>query len=208
MLFLRRDAPVNQADILQYNIWFYTKLQWEFNFYLGLIGVFFLLFFGLFLWLKKPDPIYKQLIAPFFILVACSIGSTYWLLKLSNIPLLGSERVSARMISLPVVLLMIIGTINFQNWLNQKRPGEWQLLTYISMLILFAIDLYNNLRVWRISESASFFGSTPLNPAGSLIANHTDPAYILFITIGLILTIFTSVLLTLLVIREKNASSV
>jgi len=207
MLMMGRDLPIKQAYV-QYNIWFYSKYTWEFNFYLGIIGVIFLIIFGLYFWLRKPEPIYKELIVPFLIMVALSIGTNFLPIKYSGIPLFGSERVLSRIISLPVVLLMLLAVQNFQIWLNQHRPGAWQQFALMGGLGLFVSDLYNNLRIWRLSESAIIFKPTPLDPTESLVANHTDPQYLLILTIGLVLTLATAIFLFIMSIREKRLKNI
>lgn len=204
MLFLRRPFPT-KPTYMQFNLWYYSKFYWEFNFYLGIIGVIFLTVFGIFFWLKSSHPNYRQLIIPAFVLIALSIGSTYWPLRLSGIPLFGSERVSARMISVPIVLFMIMAAINFQAWINQRQPTVWHQITALALLGLFSIDIYSNLRIWRLNESAVYFGSTPLATNGSAVANHFDPAYTTILLAGATLTSITAISLIYLSLREKSA---
>ncbi|MCX6079757.1 MAG: hypothetical protein NTW32_09520 [Chloroflexi bacterium] len=54
---------------------------------------------------------------------------------------------------------------------------------------------------WRLSESIVFFGSTPLDPAGSQVTNHADQSYVLIIT-SLILTFLTALALSILAARN------
>lgn len=202
MLSMRGNMRVS-SGYMQYNLWFFAKYPWEFYFFIGSIGVLFLIIFGLYQWLKVARPIYWQLIVPFLLLVILSIGETFLPLRLSGIPFFGSERVTSRIISLPVVLLMLIAAINFQTWINKMRPGAWQKVVFTCLFAILVVDLYNNLRIWRLAESAIYFGSSHVDPAGSLIGNHPDPTYTLVLLVGMGLTIVSAIFLTSMSIREK-----
>ena len=98
---------------------------------------------------------------------------------------------------------MILASINLQTWLDKTRPGVWQKVVFTGLLGILVVDLFNNLRVWRLAESAVFFGSSPVDPAGSLIGNHPDPAYSMVLLAGLGLTLITAIFLSSMSIREK-----
>lgn len=203
MVFLRRPVPV-EPEYIQYNLWFYEKLYWEFDIYLGILGTAFLVTFGLYLWWKNPVPQYWETIIPSLVIVILSIGSTYWLLRLSDIPLFGSERITARMISLPLVLFLIMAAVNFQTWLNQYQSVRWYRLMFLGLLGVLIIDLYNHLRIWRLRESALRSGPSPLDPSGSLLANHSDPAYTTVLLAGLAITLLTALFLAFMSARESK----
>jgi hypothetical protein len=208
MMFVRRNILPPKPVYVQYNMWTYMKLNWEFNFYIGIIGVVFLVIFGLYFWFKEAQPRYWQLIVPAFVLVALSIGGTYWPLRLSGIPIFGSERITSRMIALPVVLFMIMAVINLQVWLSQKRSQPWHQGIIASLFVLFVIDLSTNMSIWRLSETALMVGSTPFDPLGSLVANHPDPIYTTTLLVGLFLTLATALGLTVMALREKKIEKV
>ncbi|MFZ5910045.1 MAG: hypothetical protein ACOYYU_08535 [Chloroflexota bacterium] len=206
MLFIRRPV-LAPAEYAQFNLYGYEKFYWEFNFYLGVIGTLFLVIFGIYFWFKNQKPQYRELIVPAIVLVAFSIGSTFWLVRLSGIPFVSGERVTSRIISLPIVLFMMMSVSHFQQWMDQKRFLSWHRVIFSSALILFSLDLYNNLRVWRFSESANYFGDNMIDLAGSAVANHPDPAYFTILGIGLVITTITALLLFFLSLREKQAQA-
>jgi hypothetical protein len=69
---------------------------------------------------------------------------------------------------------------------------------------LLIIDLYNNLRIWRLQETAKYFYRIPLDVPSSALANHSDPTYIASLLIGLLITIITASLLVIMSLREKR----
>jgi hypothetical protein len=177
---------------------------WEFNFYLGIIGFVFLIYFGLFKWLKETPPRWKELILPVFVLIALSIGSTYWIVRLTGIPLFASERAAMRMISVPVVWLILIGCITFQEWWNGKKFEMSHQIVALMTLVLMFIDLWSNLKAWRPSEIRQYFTPITMTVTGNLVANHTDPQYFMVLGIGLSITLITGIFLITMAWRETR----
>ena len=206
MIFVRRPNYVKEA-YLQYNLKGYLDFYPEFNFYLGVIGTLFIVIFGFYFWFRQQSPEYRKMIVPAFVLIALSIGSTYWILRLTAIPIFGGERISSRMIVVPTVLFMIMAAHLLQAWLNQKRIVLWHQIISLCLLSILIIDLFNNLRVWRMSETAQYFGSVQIDFSSSLVANHPDPAYTISLLIGLALTIASSLALGILSLRERRTES-
>jgi hypothetical protein len=71
-----------------------------------------------------------------------------------------------------------------------------------TFLAFLASDLWENLKLWRISDRANYFQPTQLDLSGSAIANHTDPLYFTMIGIGLGLTVGTAIFLSVMSWRE------
>jgi hypothetical protein len=114
------------------------------------------------------------------------------------------------MISVPIVWLFLIGAISFQKWWNEKKFGTSQRVVALSSLGLMAIDLWSNLKIWRPSEIEQYFQPVNLDIVGSSIANHADPDYFLVLSIGLGITLVTSIFLIAIAwreVRSKHSSS-
>jgi hypothetical protein len=185
-----------------YSLNVFAENFWDFNFYVGIIGLGFILYFGLYRWLRENPPRWSQLILPVFVLIALSIGSTYWIVRITGIPLFASERAIMRMISVPIVWLFLIGSISFQKWWNEKKFGTSQRVVALSGLGLMAIDLWSNMKIWRPSEIEQYFQPVNLDIAGNAVANHADPDYFLILSIGLGITLITSIFLLALMGQE------
>jgi hypothetical protein len=201
MIFIQlpAESPVNY-----YMLNVFSENFWDFNFYIGLIGFVFVLYFGLFLWLREPTPGYRELIVPIFALTALSIGSTYWIVRITGIPLFASERAIMRMISVPMVWLFLIGSISFQSWWNSKNFQISQQLAAFAALGLMFIDLWSNMKVWRPSEIKQYFVPVEMNITGNSVANHADPDYVLILAVGLGITIFVAIFLIVMRWREVH----
>ena len=199
LIQLPTESPVKYFSL---NV--FAENFWDFNFYVGIIGFVFILYFGLFVWLKDTSPKYHELIVPVFILIALSIGSTYWAVRMTGIPLFASERAIMRMISVPIVWLFLIGSIVFQKWWDEKNFQTSQQVVALMALGLMFIDLWNNLKVWRPTEIKQYFAPVTMNIAGNSVANHADPQYFLVLTIGLAITLITAIFLIVMSWRETQ----
>ncbi len=199
MIQLPTESPVKYFSL---NV--FAENFWDFNFYVGIIGFVFIVYFGLFIWLRDPFPKYRELIAPVFILMVLSIGSTYWIIRLTGIPLFASERAIMRMISVPIVWLFLIGAILFQTWWNEKRFETSQQLVALIVLGLLFTDLWNNMKVWRPAEIKQYFAPVTMNIAGNSVVNHADPQYFLVLSVGLVITLITAIFLIVMSWRETR----
>jgi hypothetical protein len=193
-----------ESTVKYFSLNVFAENYWDFNFYLGVIGFGFVVYFGLFRWLKARPPRWSQLILPVFTLTALSIGSTYWLVRITDIPLFGSERAVMRMISVPVVWLMLVGAILFQEWWNGEKFQTSHQIAALMILVLMFIDLWSNIKVWRPSEIKQYFAPVVMNIAGNSVANHADPPYMLVLSIGLGITLVTAIFLIVMSWRESK----
>jgi len=178
---------------------------WEVDTYIGLIGLAFLLYFGIYQTWHKGSAT-KTLLAPIAVVTFLSIGQIYSVINHLPIPLTDSERVSSRFLIVPVVVLITLGSIYFQETLI--KHGHRSLVERIfslGVLILLAHDLYQHSRIWRVTNMYNLFKSTPVDIRSSVI-NHPDPLYFNALTIGTGVTVVTFIVLLYLTIRERQWS--
>jgi hypothetical protein len=194
-----------ESEVKYFSLNVFAENYWDFNFYLGVIGFGFVLYFGLFRWLTESPPRWSQMILPLFTLMALSIGPTYWLVRVTGIPLFASERAVMRMISVPVVWLLLTGSILFQEWWNGRKFQTSHQIAALMVLFLMFIDLWSNIKVWRPSEIRQYFEPVMMNIAGNSVANHADPEYMLILSAGLGITLVTAIFLIVMSWRESKS---
>lgn len=183
----------------------FSENIWEFYYYVGILGTLFILYFGIWHWFKHHLKEYFHLVLPTLFVLFLSMGSNYWLARDSGIPLFGSERVTSRMVSVPITILMILAVIFLQRWLQaqyEKRHVLW-LAGFSFVLFLFS-DLWENLQLWQLNGYAGYFTPVTLNLNGNSIANRPDPPYYTVILIGLGITGLTALFLLLMNWRERR----
>lgn len=176
---------------------------WEFNYFIGILGFFFLCIFGIFFWLRNEqnDQRFHVLFFPFFMTLFMSIGLIYGE-TLYHLPVFRSERVISRMVSIPITMLMFVAAIFFDKWFQQKTiKMRW---LFGAGLILLVNDLREHMRVWNIQNIVPEFAQVELQFAKIMLNNHPDPTYFQILLLGLLLTILTALTLTLLVLRTRK----
>jgi hypothetical protein len=203
MVDLRRERIVD-AGTLPANFWFFDHNYWEFNFYVGAIGLAIVAGFGVYAWLRSSPPRYPELIVPAFGVVALSLGSVFRIVRLSGIPVLDGERITSRMFSVPVVLLIIVAGIYLEKLLRDAPPARWQRVVGCGVLGLMALDISSSLRILRLGESKRLFGGGPLESAAGALANHVDAPYAAVLAAGFAITVVTAIVLGALSYRERR----
>lgn len=180
---------------------------WEVNLYVGLGGAVFLLYFGIWRWLsdRSIHSEYQRLALPVLGLVVISMGQIFSVIRLVPIPLLDGERVSTRIISLPLVFILIFAVIYFQAWLDQPHRNASLFTIFISMMIIIGLnDLWENFKVWRVATAALTFKEKLFDPQSWMVANHPDPDYFGLLLVGAALSLISLGVLFLLSRRSHR----
>ena len=159
---------------------------WEYDIYFGLIGTLFILYFGLFEWLKST--LYRDFFLPSFLILFFSLGKVYSPLFNSHFPFLGAERVPTRMVIVPIVVLILMAAIFFQKWLDQRNFSGREFLLFLLPLSFLLHDLYQHYQLWNVRELAKFFDPIQINVVGNNLSNHPDSIYTNTLIVGIIIS--------------------
>ena len=179
---------------------------WEYSLYIGLAGAVFLIVFGLYSWLRRQrSGVTRELVLPLAIVVLLSLGTLYRWVEQLPLPLFAGERISSRMVSLVLVFLVVIATIEFQRWLDeQPRPG-WLLGGLGVGVLVLAHDLWQNLRLWRPANAAAFYAPKTFAAQDWFVSNnYGDGGYLGLIALGAGVSLATLAILLFLAWREKR----
>jgi hypothetical protein len=169
---------------------------WELDIYLGLLGLTFALFYGFFKVQRNESlPQYKGLLWPILIISVMSLGRVYKLVHLLSIPLLDSQRVSSRLLFLPIAMMIILAAISFQRATADSRRDVWTRVALLGLLGLMAQDLWQHFKLWRVVNMGNLFPPTPLDLDRYFVANHPDPPYVALLIVGLIVSAATFIFL-------------
>jgi len=176
---------------------------WEVDTYIGLVGLGFLLTFGIYRTWRKQGPA-RMLLAPIVALTFLSIGQVYTLINHLPLPLADSERVTARFFIVPVVALAILAATSCQDFLTERGHCSLSERVFsLGLLALLANDLYQHSRLWRVNNMYQLFPSTPANVQSTVI-NHPDPVYSTALIAGSAITLLTFFLLLILSRGERR----
>jgi hypothetical protein len=141
-------------------------------------------------------------------MIALSIGSTYRLLRALSIPMLDGERYTARLFSLPMLLVIVMAATALDRSLRDSASAATRRFMMLGALMFVAIDTSASIRLWRVGVSSALFGPTMFNVADANVANHPDSPYVIIVFVGLAITIATAITLSVLVYRERRMARV
>lgn len=198
-------APTD-IPIVNFDLDAYQSNYWEFNLYITAIGTIFVLW-GIYRWFKNQNPVYKELAIPSLVLVLLSLNSVYWVPKLTQIPLFGSERVASRIMGLPLVVFLMIAVILLDTELRKNTLSLFHKAIGILLFSFVFVDIWNNLKTWRMSSMAEFFGTHAMDLTKPSIGNHPDPLYTNMLAISLSITLLTAIFLFAMSWKERSKKS-
>ncbi len=162
---------------------------WEVDFYAGLAGTFLVLFFGVYLPLRRDhqkNSVPVQVLLPCLVLAVLSLGSVYGvLIQRLPIPPFTGERVTSRMFILPFLFALFLGVIYLQKWMDRTFPdGFGQKMVVPAGLLALSLveyhDLGQHLQAWSIrylDGLTYLYPKLAFDPAQHVISNHADPVY-------------------------------
>ncbi len=202
--------PVSPADVFNISIPFSTARWWELDLYIGVVGAAFLLFFGLFRWIKNRSKgaLFPELLLPLFGMVFLSIGDVYNLVMRTNIPLIDGERVSSRIISLPFVFFLIFAAVEFQRWLDASgRQAIVLRIAQLGMLGILINDLWLHIKLWQPTNVVLNSTKESVDLSIKVVANHPDAPYFTILIIGASVSLVTLIFILLMTWRERKSKS-
>jgi hypothetical protein len=144
---------------------------WEYDVYVGIIGLIFILWFGVFSRLgttsTSDQTNYKRFDLPLLVMGALSLSYIHAFITRIPFPLLRSERVATRFIVLPLLLVTLLATIRFNDYL--KRTGltiktKIAAIVGVALMILGFVDhsyLWSVVRLDRIFRDKAVDLSVP-----------------------------------------------
>jgi hypothetical protein len=176
---------------------------WELNYFVGIVGALFIFYFGVWRWVKDyQQSSFSTLLFPTAAMFLLTQGYLYKF-TLYYFPLFSSERVSSRMMSIPITLLIIIGAFYFQEFIRSKNTNAVRWMVGFSFIIMIN-ELLSNLYMWKIDNVNKVLPQFNLDFPRNSIINHPDPLYHWILLIGLILTLISAITLIVLVWRENR----
>ena len=177
---------------------------WELDYFVGILGAILIIYFGLVRWLQDQNmqKKFSALLIPSAILFLFAQGNFYKYTFFS-LPPFSSERVPTRMVSIPITLLIIVGTVYFQKFLQSRDSKIVRLVAGFSLLYIVN-ELVTHTVVWKVDRIAPFWEKPIIDYSGNSIILRSDPSYIWVLWIGLAITLLTAFTLGFLVMQEQR----
>jgi len=121
----------------------------------------------------------------------------------AQIPLLSIERVTSRLLLLPLLFLIIMASIGLQRYLDQKQPSALIRLSGVVLFLILLNDLLQHREVWMVNQLEFAVPPEMVHPEIQ-VTTYSDPLYFAFLSAGWIITVLSGILLGVLVVREKK----
>jgi hypothetical protein len=178
---------------------------WEFDLYIGATGVV-MVAFGLILWLlnQKKKRQFPVLLAPMLVMTVLAVRDFYKPFTFLPIPLLSAERVTARLVILPLSLAFILALVAIQAWLERSKRPLWVYGAGLVLCGYLLFDLGRHAMRWQIAQAFQYFPATPVNLAIKVLANHPDPPYFTMLATGAAISLLSGVVMIYLARRERE----
>ena len=180
---------------------------WEFDFYIGWIGLACVGCAFIFSWWKKLPQIrtYAAVLLPSLALILLSIGRIYRFVFLLQIPMLDGERVGSRIFVLPFLFGLMISGILAQRVLDRYPPNRFLQLSFLGIFLLLFNDLQQHFESWGLDRMYIVASPNAINPLEWVVQNRPDAAYETTLIAGAILSILAIGGLILLWSQAKKA---
>lgn len=167
-------------------------LGWELNFFLGLVGLLYLAYFGFQFFKNNKNYDEFKLIIPSAIFLILSIGNFYKVFLSSGIPFLSGERISSRFIIMTILIFVFTSTIQLQKLLSQNK-STYIKLGLLLLILLIANDLMNHVSGWEIKIISNKFPSEIYYLLS--LGYDVNPVYLVLLSSGAIISIIACVYL-------------
>jgi hypothetical protein len=136
---------------------------WEYDLYVGVIGLAFILWFGVVLrFSRAPDLKHRRYQAfdlPIVIMGTFSLSYFHAFLTRIPLPLLRSERVATRFAVLPLVLLIILAAIRFSDVLRRVKQSIKIKVAAVVGVALITLGFVDHSYLWSVARLERVFRS-------------------------------------------------
>ncbi len=184
---------------------------WETDFYIGLLGLALLLFFGVYLPLRRnraKNSLQVQLLVPSLILALFSIGQVYArVIHYLRIPPFTGERVTSRMLILPLMFVLALAVIFLQRELDRRKLPFWGQILALAAGYLVFHDLYQHMQAWRIrylDAMVNLFPKVAFDPAQHNLLVRSDPTYTAMLVGGSVVAILALFFLVVMSLQDQR----
>ncbi len=158
----------------------------EYNTYIDLVGLGVILFFGIYLSFRSraKEDSFRPFYWPIAIIAIMALSKLGWM----PLPPFNSEKVSTRLLIIPVLFFAVVAASRLQAFLDKNRNKIPVVLLSLVLLVLLFSSLYVNLELWKpigtvMEGSFTYIGST--------ITTVNEPHYKTVFNISLFLSAFS-----------------
>jgi hypothetical protein len=187
-----------------------TAGWWEYDFYVGIIGLAFILWFGVAMRFSKDPGLaklrYRELDMPILIMGLFSLSYFHAFLTRIPLPLLRSERVATRFAVLPLMFLVVIASIRFSSVLEKIRQAVKFKVAAVAGVALVALGFVDHSFLWSVARLERIFRSRTPDLSVPDIITMQDGSYRTLLAVSAIVSCAGIVLLLYLLFRYRGSA--
>ncbi len=180
---------------------------WEYDVYIGFIGLGIILYFGIYKRLKDNNMAgekHADLDIPILVLSLMSVGYFYAFVQYIPFSLLKVERVSTRFIIIPLLILIIISCIRMESFVRGLSSKE---KAFLSLLVLqMAFSLATHSFKWSVHTVEKYFDSQVLDLSIGIVGIE-DRFYTFMVDISFLISLCSALIVAYFFCPTRNLLS-
>lgn len=181
---------------------------WEYDIYIGIIGLAFILWFGVVSRFSKAPDLeqhkYKAFDLPILIMGTLSLSYFHAFFTRIPFPLLRSERVATRFVVLPLILLAILASIRFNDVLNRAKRGIKFKIAAIVGIAVMSLGFVDHSYLWSVVRLERVFRSRTPDLSVPDIITIQDGFYKTLLLVSALISAVGVAFLLYLVVRYRT----
>jgi len=181
---------------------FGTLNWWEYDAYLGALGLAWLIGFGVVLRFKGPEArTFAALNGPLAVLALLSLDDLYAPINRLGVPLLSGERVSSRLLIVPIIFLLPAAAVRMQRALEASPRRRALSALAVLALIVMGVGLATHSHAWSLPVLERTWPPPPhardlgiaILDSGALEPTARDTAYLWSVRAGVAVSVLALV---------------
>jgi hypothetical protein len=157
-----------------------TAGWWEYDLYIGLTGLAFVLWFGVVSRFLKSTPAehrYGAFDIPLLIMFVLSVSYFWAFISRIPLPILKSERVATRFIVLPLILLITLASVRFNDLLERIKQTVKLRIAAVVGIALVSLGFLDHSYLWSVARLERVFKGQGVVPSVPVIVTMRDVSY-------------------------------
>jgi len=183
---------------------------WEYDIYVGLVGLALILVFGVWLRFNKREEFdrlrFAALDVPIFAMALLSVSYFQAFITRIPVPILKSERVPMRFIVIPVVLLALLSSIRMEAVLARVKQTFKLRFVAIATLVLMALSFLDHSYLWSIGRLDKQFASRAADLTVPPIESVPDSLYKAIVTASIAVSLAALAAAVYFLLRFRKTS--
>jgi hypothetical protein len=158
-----------------------TAGWWEYDIYVGIIGLAVIIYFGVYLRFSRRKEIvdlkYSALDLPVFVMALFSISYFHAFLTRLPVPLLSAERVATRFVIIPLLVLAVLSVIRLESILKGLKQTFGFRFVTVGAILVMALGFVDHSFLWSVTRLERIYSSRVVDLTIPDVIGRPDAVY-------------------------------